>query len=511
MHPLLARQLKKLGFCAMDVPKIAELLEAVSRTYQTADEDRVRLERSLDFSSQEAHEKYEQIQYQANHDRLTGLLNRNSFLDNVGYSLTQAAEKGLGCAVLNFDIDNFKLINDTLGHDFGDELLMHVADRLRENLDHSNVIARIGGDEFCLLSPNVDSIAAAESIANDVLKIIQSQVVLNDAELILTASIGIAVGWDGLQSASNLLRKANIAMFHCKTYTKSRYAFYDQTMEDGFADRFEIAMSLRKALDRGELFVQYQPIVDLETGWITGAEALVRWLHPEQGLISPVRFIPVAEDTGLVLPIGEFVLRTACDAMKHWNDAQSDCERVVSVNLSGRQLQQADILDCIDFILNQTGLDPRHLKLEITESMLMSDIDEVAFKLGELKNRGITLALDDFGTGYSSLATLNSFPIDTLKVDRSFLSQIETSENARAVVAAIVGLAKAMGKDVTCEGVETPFQLEFARELGCKNAQGYLFDKPLTAADCGELLMTNSPYSKLFDSDNSHSRQRKSA
>lgn len=501
MHPLLARQLKKLGFTASDVPKVLALLETVSRTYSTSDEDRARLERALDFSSQEMHEKYEQIQHQALYDRLTGLLNRNSFHDEVEIALASVSNHGRGCAVLNIDLDNFKLINDTLGHDFGDVLLVIIADRLRSHFAPELLTARMGGDEFSLLIPELESKTDAESVALEVIEIIQDQVVLQGAELNMTARIGIAVELGAGQTVSEILRHANIAMNHCKSARQTMYAFHDESMEEGFADRLELAMSLRSALEKGEFFVQYQPLVDLDSGRVSGAEALLRWHRPDQGLISPVRFIPVAEDTGLIVPIGNFVLETACAAMRKWNDKFSGEPRMISVNLSGRQLQQNDFVETIDRILTQSHLRPENLKLEITESMLMSDIDDVAFKLASLKEQGIHLALDDFGTGYSSLATLTSFPIDTLKVDRSFLSQLESSRNAKAVVAAIVGLANAMGQDVTCEGVETAEQLKIVRDLGCRNAQGYLFSKPIGGREIEALFAAGGSYP--LDSDDS--------
>lgn len=423
-----------------------------------------------------------EIEHQAFHDKLTGLPNRALFMDRLDFAVSKLQRSMEGVAVLFIDLDNFKLVNDSLGHDEGDALLVGVSKRLEEAIRPGDTVARLGGDEFTVILENLNSPDEAMEVAKRILANLREPIQLGGRMSFACASIGISYTKDQSTSGTELLKNADIAMYRAKAGGKSNYLLFDAGMEDFALERLELETSLRKALEQKEIYVVYQPLVGLEESSLMGAEALARWTHPTRGNISPGQFIPIAEETGLIIPIGYWILEEACRQAKQWCD-EFGSDFVISVNLSGKQLQRDDVVDRIREILERTQLSPRCLKLEITESVLMEDRSDIVTKMTEIKSLGVQLALDDFGTGYSSLSTLRLFPIDTLKIDRAFISRLGEEDGALAIVEAILVLAKTMQMDVIGEGVETQPQEEIIRSLGCKAGQGYLYDKPLSGED----------------------------
>lgn len=487
MHPLVARQMRKLGLGGAATGPSTEqwgrFVEVVSRTYGSFDEDRARLERSLDVSSKEMLERTQEIKHQALHDKLTGLPNRALLLDRIGYALAKARRHHLGTAVIFIDLDNFKLINDSKGHDEGDALLRAVADRLVHAVRPGDTVARLGGDEFVVLIEELEKPGHAESIARKILTRFEKPIQLPHSEAFASGTLGIAFTLDPDMQAATLIKNADTAMYEAEAKGKACYALFDERMNDNVVDRLELETSLRKALDHHEILIHYQPLIDIRSGTVLGAEALARWQHPTRGLVGPGTFVPIAEETGVIIPIGYWVLEQACRQMQDWSS-----DLALSVNMSGKQLQRQDVVDRVRRVLEETGFDPNRLKLEITESVLMADRADIAAKLRALKDIGITLALDDFGTGYSSLSTLRSFPIDTLKIDKAFVSRLEDEDEARAIVEAILALSKTMKLSVTGEGVETEFQRAMLQKLGCDLGQGYLFGRPMAPEEFARLV-----------------------
>jgi diguanylate cyclase (GGDEF)-like protein/PAS domain S-box-containing protein len=432
----------------------------------------------------------EQLQHEAMHDVLTGLPNRAMFIDHLELAIARAQRnEERKFAVLYVDLDRFKIINDSLGHSVGDQLLKEVAGRLWNCVRAGDTVARLGGDEFVILLEDVYQ----ESEAIDVAERIKSELVvpftLNGREVFTTVSIGVASSWTSYHQAEGLIRDADAAMYRAKSLGKNRHEIYDSVMHAQVNDLLQMETALRLAVERREFLVYYQSIVDLETFKISGFEALVRWNHPEKGFISPANFIPLAEETGLIVEIGEWVLREACQQMERWQKIfPSDPPLFVSVNLSSKQFVQSDLIQRITQIIKETKINPEGLKLEITESAVMDDVDSATEMLKKLRALGIKLSIDDFGTGYSSLSYLHRFPIDTLKVDRSFVVNMsEDSENVE-IVRTIVSLAQNLGMNVIAEGVETKEQLAALRKLGCENGQGYLFSKPVAAKAAENLI-----------------------
>ncbi len=447
----------------------------------------------------ERKEAEERIRYLAYYDSLTGLPNRTFYKELVSRSLLLAKRHHWTIAILFIDLDYFKRINDTLGHDIGDQLLRTVGDLVKtcirksdfiarsEQDELENVVARLGGDEFIVLLNEIAHSQDASRVARRILKELAQPFNLAGHEVFVTASIGIALyPLDG-NDAENLLKNADVAMYHAKNQGRNNYQFYTQSMNATSLQRLDLENDLRKALDRNEFLLYYQPTVDVQTGAIIGAEALVRWKHPEKGMISPVEFIPLAEETGLIVPIGEWVLRTACIQNKAWQDAGNKPLRM-SVNLSSRQFDQEGLLEIVSNALHDSGFDPRYLELEITESTIMKNPEKAATTLQKLKDMGICLSIDDFGTGYSSLGNLRRFPLDTLKIDRSFVMNITTNSDDAAITTAIIAMAQSLKLRVIAEGVEAEEQRTFLRDLGCHEMQGYLFSQPLAAHDFFVLL-----------------------
>ncbi len=436
----------------------------------------------------------EQLMHDAVHDSLTQLPNRTLFIDRVKNAVARAKRrKNYLFAVLFVDLDRFKIINDSMGHYVGDQLLISASRRLATCLRQDDTLARFGGDEFVILLDDVKSESDVSVIAERMKGELTSPFQLEGKEVVISASIGIALYSREIEQAEELLRNADVAMYRAKARGKAQHEIYNPHMHLEVVSRLETENDLRQALDREELFLEYQPIVSLESGRSMGFEALIRWCHPQKGTVPPMDFIPLAEETGLIVPIGKWVIRKACHQIGLWNKKFGmDPPLIMSVNLSLRQILQTDLVKQVHQILNETGVKPQILRLEITESIIMENPGVVLAALSQLKELGIQLHIDDFGTGYSSLSHLHRLPIDTLKIDRSFINRMETDEKGKEIVRTIVALAQNLGKEVTAEGVETAIQLGHLRALKCTYAQGYLFSKPLSD-EAVERLLADQP------------------
>jgi diguanylate cyclase (GGDEF)-like protein/PAS domain S-box-containing protein len=431
-----------------------------------------------------------ELTHQAMHDPVTGLPNRTLFLDRVGMALARTRRSGGEVAVLFMDLDRFKLINDSLGHEAGDRLLQTTAARLDHALRESDSVGRLGGDEFavlCEVKHSDEAVMIAERIANAVAEPVD----LDTEQMVVSASIGIALS-DGSSSPADMLENADAAMYRAKERGKARVEMYDESMRANTLRRLQVESALRTAIDREQLVVFFQAEVGLADGEITGAEALVRWRDPARGLVSPGEFIPVAEETGLIVPLGAWVLREACREAAR---LRADGRRIkVAVNLSTRQLAHPGLVRLVADTLEETGVDPSGLCLEITETVLMQDADRAVVLLEELKGLGITLSLDDFGTGYSSLSYLQRFPVDVVKVDRSFVDGLVDRPGDASIVAAVRDVTRSLGLGVVAEGIETPEQLQRLQALGYEKGQGYLFARPGPREGLHDLLRDGGPW-----------------
>lgn len=433
----------------------------------------------------------EQLSHQAFSDSLTSLPNRALFLHRLTGSLSRGRHRGNLVAVLFLDLDRFKVINDSLGHQVGDQLLVAVGQRLQACLRPEDTVARLGGDEFAILLEDVGNVAAATSVAERIADQLQSPLTCAGHEVFVTTSIGVALGSPGNDRTEELLRNADLAMYQAKNKGKAQYEVFHSGMNIPTRAHLELETDLRRAIERGEFRVRYQPIIELSTGKVAEVEALIRWEHPRRGWLSPAEFIPLAEETGLIVPIGQWVLEEACRQARMWDGelaARGSPPLIVSVNLSPRQFQHPKLMDEITRTLSKTGLNPASLKLEITETVMMQDSDSTLTKLRELKELGVRLAVDDFGTGYSSLSYLKRFPVDTVKIDRTFVSGLGRDSEDTAIVRAVVTVAQALKLKVTAEGVESGEQMAQLWALGCDQAQGNYFAKPLTAEALRGLL-----------------------
>jgi diguanylate cyclase (GGDEF)-like protein len=418
-----------------------------------------------------------ELTHLAFHDVLSQLPNRALCLERLGAALATAPPGGL--AVLFFDMDNFKFVNDSLGHDAGDRLLVAVSERLRRCIRPGDTLARHGGDEFTILLNPIGSVADALDVAERIGAELSAPFHLKEREVFVTASIGVALNGPHTAGPEDLLREADTAMYHAKTNGKARCEVFTSRMATQATERLDLETDLRRAVGRDEFRVYYQPIVQLATGGLVEFEALLRWEHPERGLVSPLSFIPLAEETGLIVPIGQWVLEQACRQARSWQlQFPGYDDLVMGVNLSACQLQQPDLLDIVKQTLGDTGLSPRCLKLEITESVAMQDAESTGETLLKLTELGVQLAIDDFGTGYSSLAYLNRFPIDVLKIDQSFVARLGDGPEHAALVRSIIALATALNLRVTGEGIETAEQRRELQLLGCQLGQGYFFSEP---------------------------------
>ena len=411
------------------------------------------------------------------HDVLTNLPNRARFLERLGRALERSQPGSL--AVLFLDLDNFKFVNDSLGHEAGDHLLVQVAARLQGCIRPGDTLARLGGDEFTILLQDIHGASEAAAVMERVLAQLQAPIHLGGQDVFVTTSAGIAINDAETCEPEEMLRAADIAMYRAKTDGKARYTVFNTTMAAPAVERLELESDLRQAIARGELRLHYQPIVELSTGRVSEVEALLRWAHPRRGLVPPDAFIPLAEETGLIVPIGQWVLEEACRQARAWRrQFPGQAPLVMSVNVSARQLQQPDLVAMVSRTLRDTGLHPGNLKLEITESVAMQDAESTIGTLRGLADLGVQLAIDDFGTGYSSLAYLNRFPIDVIKIDRSFVTKLGSDGENATVVRGIIALARALDLRVTAEGIETVEQAEELSALQCEFGQGYYFGKP---------------------------------
>ncbi len=431
------------------------------------------------------------LQHLAHNDVLTGLSNRALFLDRLQQGLLQARRRGQKVAVMFLDLDGFKPINDMLGHDLGDEVLQEVARRLQGCLRAMDIVARHGGDEFTFALLDIESSEDVSIVAHKVLACLRRPFVLSGQEHFIGGSIGISMYPDDGDEAEGLVSQADTAMYLAKKNGGNAFRFYTRELGEKTRQRLQLERELRQALKSGQFFLYYQPQIELRHGGLTGLEALIRWQHPEQGLILPMQFIPVAEKTGMVGAIGDWVLRNACSQQRAWRDEGMVPVTMIvniSVNISVRQFRADDLIQSISETLDKTGMDPASLQLEITESTLMQHAERSVLLLRQLKDMGIRLSIDDFGTGFSSLSYLRRFPIDTLKIDRSFVSQLSDGSDNAAIVHAIISLSRSLGIRTIAEGVETGEQLRLLQEMGCDEAQGYLFSQPLPPDETGRLL-----------------------
>ncbi|MEO6457450.1 MAG: EAL domain-containing protein, partial [Chloroflexia bacterium] len=415
--------------------------------------------------------------------------NRALFMDRLPQALNRSTRNGDMLAVVFLDLDDFKVINDSLGHKAGDQLLIEVGKRLRLSVRSTDSVARFGGDEFTLLLEDIGGIPRAAEVADRIAKRLSAPFRLEGHEVFVTTSIGIALSSSGEGNSEDMVRNADVAMYEAKGGGKARYKIFDQSMDMRAWERLQTEIHLRRAIERDEFVLHYQPVVNLETGQIVEVEALVRWQHPTRGLVAPLDFIPIAEQTGLIIPIGQWVLEGSCRQVKQWQDDMGlGTILMLSVNISAKQFKHPRLVDDIARVLNTSGLDPCCLKLEITESATLEDVDTARATLHELKNLGIHLAIDDFGIGYSALNYLKSYPIDTLKLDRVFISGLGKDKEDTAIVRAVLAFAKGLSLSVTAEGIETKEQWKQLQALECECGQGFYFSRPIPAKDLGTLL-----------------------
>lgn len=431
------------------------------------------------------------IEYMAYYDPLTGLPNSRLFNDRLGQILQNAQRNRRYPAVMFIDLDRFKNINDTLGHIAGDELLKAVAERLASTLRKEDTVARLGGDEFLVLLPDISQAEDAAVIAAKLVEAMKPSFTIHGLDLHVALSIGIAIfPFDG-ECSENLLKNADTALNRAKELGRNNYQFYLSEMNESSLHRLGMESMLRKALERSEFLLHFQPQYNLCDQEVIGFEALLRWQHPEKGMVSPGEFVPLAEETGLIGPIGEWVLRTACHQNKAWQNAGFEPKRI-AVNLSARQFYRQDMVGTVQQVLAETGLDPCWLELEITESLIMQDVEEAIHKLRQIRETGVHIAIDDFGTGYSSLSYLQKFPIDTLKIDRSFIRDLTASADGGAIVDAVIALAHSLKLKVVAEGVETDEQMKLLFTKKCDRVQGFFLGRPQPVERCSRFL--NRPH-----------------
>ena len=438
-----------------------------------------------DITERKRHE--EQMKHLATHDELTGLANRSLLLDRLQQSIHYARRSGRLVAVLLLDLDRFKVINDSLGHAFGDQLLCSVGERLQKVVREADTVARLGGDEFVVVLAEIAEIDDVGLVAAKILRLLAEPHRLEEREITLTASLGISLYPKDSADGATLIRNADLAMYKAKRSEQSSFAFYSPEMNRRIHETLELEAALRQAIERQEFLMYYQPKVELASGRMVGCEALLRWLHPQRGLMSPAEFIPLAEETGLIVSMGAWVLREACRQARIWQQ-QGLPSLGVAVNLSARQFRKGDLPQLVGGVLQESGLDPQLLELELTESMVMHDPAGAERTMHTLKELGVGLSLDDFGTGYSSLNYLRRFPVDSLKIDRSFISDVVDDASGASVVTSVIDIAHNLGKTAVAEGVETPAQLTFLANCGCDMYQGYWFSMPLPADEFADLL-----------------------
>jgi diguanylate cyclase (GGDEF)-like protein/PAS domain S-box-containing protein len=469
------------------------------------DDDRVVGLRAVLVDITDRKQAENQVKYVAYHDGLTGLPNRRLLGDRLTKALAQRRRDNRPLAIMFLDLDHFKLVNDTAGHAVGDQMLQSVAERLTSIIREGDTVARLGGDEFTVLLPEVPGVNDACELANRILNRFRLPWVLAGQEFHSTASIGLAMYPQDGEDAETLLRNADTAMYRAKDLGRDNFQLFLSEMNVDVRRRVTLESELRHALSHGELAVFYQPQVNTDTREIVGIEALARWQHPERGLLFAAEFIPLAEETGLIVPLGEWVLRTACAQNKAFQEAGLPPVRV-AVNLSSRQFQDSRLVDMVAQVLKETGLDAQYLDLEITEGTAMRDIEFTIKMLSELRGMGVHVSIDDFGTGYSSLAHMRILPVDSVKIDRSFVSDAPVNPQDAAILAAIVALARTLNLRVVAEGIETDEQLAVVKEQKCHEAQGYLFSKAVPA-QAMEQLLTDSQPTGVLPAPRSYSRK----
>ncbi len=513
MNRLLKRQIKKYfgelfnTGASYKSESFKELLTAIDQAYDFKDKEMRLLERTIDMNSQELNaankllkKQNKEISQLATIDALTGLPNRHVYNSKIDLALKRARRHKRIFAIMFIDVDRFKIINDSLGHHIGDLLLKEVAARLKPCVRQTDTVARIGGDEFTILLDEINDIKDTSRVANKILEELSHPFNLDGHELMVTASIGISSYPSDGSNLVELFKNADNAMYHAKEFGRNNFQLYHSSMGKKAAEHQVLESRLRRAVDRNEFVLHYQPQIDLSSGRICGLEALIRWNSPESGLVMPLDFISMAEETGLIITIGEWVLHSACLQNKAWQNLGLEKIRV-AVNVSLRQLQNPNFIPCIDSALAVSGLEPEFLEIELTESSVMQKSIFSMNVLEQLRSRGIYLSIDDFGTGYSSLSHLKQFPINKLKIDRSFVLDIEDSSDARAIIEAIIAMSHSLNLDVIAEGVETHTQLDFLSEKKCNLVQGYLLSRPMTAADVEDMLIKYPDFVGLHFSD----------
>jgi diguanylate cyclase (GGDEF)-like protein len=431
----------------------------------------------------ELRQAQEDYYHLAHHDTLTGLDNRHNFALKLEQALTQL-KQGERIAVHLIDLDFFKNVNDTLGHPIGDKLLKAVTERLCQEIDDSDIIARMGGDEFALVQCTGNQPTDAEALATRIINAVGKPYTIDDHQVMIGASIGIAIGPDDGNQIESLMRNADLALYRAKESGRSVHCFFEAEMDAKMQARRALELDIRTAIEKGEFELHYQPLVDLESEELSGFEALIRWPHPERGYIPPVEFIPLAEETGFMVQIGEWVIREACRTAASWPD-----NLIISVNLSPVQFRGGGLVPLVTNALASSGLKPSRLELEITESILLENDASTLATLRQLKALGVHIAMDDFGTGYSSLSYLQSFPFDKIKIDRSFIKELAGGGSALNIVRAVSAMAKGMGIQATAEGVETQQQLDVVRDEGYTQMQGYFVSKPVPADEVDQMLL----------------------
>jgi len=443
----------------------------------------------MDITERRAAEQ--QINFLAFHDELTHLPNRNLFLDRLQQAIYEADRTEHLVAVLFLDLDRFKTINDSLGHTIGDQVLIQSAKRLNSVLRAGDTISRLGGDEFSIVLSDIQNVRDCTLIAEKLVDCMSKPLVIGDRELVVTVSIGITIYPFDNAEIQGLLKNADMAMYHAKDAGRNNYQFYSASMADKASERMGLEMSLRRALNENELVLHYQPILDLTSGEIVGVEALVRWMHPQRGLIGPDNFISIAEETGLIVPLGQWVLRTTCEHAKVLDNMGLVIPKF-AVNLSPRQFRDPNLIQEMQAIFKESGFDPKRMDLEITENLLMNDVESIQQQLYDLTQLGIELSIDDFGTGYSSLSYLRQLPISNLKIDRSFVQDLPDSADDSAIVSSTISMAHYLGMKTVAEGIETREQLRFLKHAGCDIAQGYLVSRPLPLDELSRFIKTSA-------------------
>ncbi len=448
-------------------------------------------------------ESKERFRHAAFHDSLTDLPNRNLFIETLKFLLEKSKrDTGKNFAVLFLDLNRFKTINDSLGHSVGDRLILHVAKRLSAFVKEGNLVARFGGDEFGIILNDISCIDDAILIAQQIKSKIAAPFTIAGRQVFTNISVGIAANGRDYQDAEEILRDADIAMYQAKELN-SDYVVFDQTMHTRAVTLLQLETDLRQSLERDELLVYYQPIIDLATMRLMGFEALMRWNHPQRGIVPPGEFIPVSEETGLIIPMTLWILRKACHQMVEWQKRSPlNQNLMMSINLSTKHFTQTDLVDQIKNIIVETGINPHSVKLELTESAVMDNAENAILMLKQLRSLGVRLSIDDFGTGYSSLSYLHRFPIDILKVDRSFVSTMEDGSENGEIVRTIIALAKTLGLSVIAEGIESIHQLHQLRILGCEYGQGYLFSRPVPSVEIDKLLEDRDRWQNIIPDNN---------